>query len=71
MALIALAVAALALQMLALKWLWVAVIETLKRAFGVLGSVTFGRLFFDEPVTRRKVVAACLMVAGTSLLAFA
>jgi drug/metabolite transporter (DMT)-like permease len=71
MALIALAVAALALQMLALQWLWVAVIETLKRAFGVLGSVTFGRLFFDEPVTRRKVVAACLMVAGTSLLAFA
>ncbi len=71
MGLIALAVAALALQMLALQWLWVAVIETLKRAFGVLGSVAFGRLFFHEAITGRKVAAACLMVAGTSLLAFA
>jgi len=69
--LIALAVAALALQMLALQWLWVAVIETLKRAFGVLGSVAFGRLFFDEAITGRKVIAACLMIAGTSLLALA
>jgi uncharacterized membrane protein len=71
MGLIGLAVAALALQMLALQWLWVAVIETLKRAFGVLGSVAFGRLFFGEAITGRKVAAACLMVAGTSLLAFA
>jgi drug/metabolite transporter (DMT)-like permease len=71
MGLIALAVAAQALQMLALQWLWVTVIETLKRVFDVLGSVALGRLFFGEAITGRKVAAACLMVAGTSLLAFA
>ncbi len=67
--LIGFAVAALALQMVALQWLWVAVLETLKRAFGVLGSVVMGRLFFEEPITGRKLTAALLMVAGTTLLA--
>jgi drug/metabolite transporter (DMT)-like permease len=63
------AVAALALQMVALQWLWVAVLETLKRAFGVLGSVAFGRVFFLEPITGRKLIAVGLMVGGTTLLA--
>jgi drug/metabolite transporter (DMT)-like permease len=67
--LVGFAVAAIALQMLALQWLWVAVVETLKRAIGVVGSVLFGRLFFGEPITGRKVAAVGLMVAGTSLLA--
>jgi len=67
--LIGFAVAAVALQMLSLHWLWVAVVETLKRAFGVLGSVVSGRLFFREPVTSRKLAAVVLMVAGTALLA--
>ena len=70
-AMIGFAVAALALQMVALQWLWVAVIETLKRAFGVFGSVLFGRLFFEEPITSRKLAAVVLMVAGTSILALA
>ena len=69
--LVGFAVAALALQLLALQVLWVAVLETLKRAFGVLGSVVLGRVFFLEPITGRKLVAGALMVAGTSLLAFA
>ncbi len=69
--LVAFAVAALALQMVALQWLWVAVIETLKRAFGVLGSVVFGRFFFEEPITSHKVAAVVLMVAGTTILALA
>ena len=69
--LIGLAVAALALQMVALQWLWVAVVETLKRAFGVVGSVLLGRLIFGEPITSRKVAAMGLMVAGTTLLALA
>jgi drug/metabolite transporter (DMT)-like permease len=68
-ALIGFAVAALALQMVALQWLWVAVIETLKRAFGVVGSVVFGRLLFGEPITGRKLAAMGLMVSGTVLLA--
>jgi drug/metabolite transporter (DMT)-like permease len=67
--LVGFAFAALALQMIAIQWLWVAVIETLKRAFGVLGSIVFGKLFFEEPITPRKLLAAALMVAGTALLA--
>jgi multidrug transporter EmrE-like cation transporter len=55
--------------MVALQWLWVAVIETLKRAFGVVGSVVFGRLLFGEPITGRKLAAMGLMVSGTVLLA--
>jgi drug/metabolite transporter (DMT)-like permease len=70
-AMVGFAVAALALQLLALQTLWVSVLETLKRAFGVLGSVFLGRLFFAEGVTPRKLLAAGLMVAGTSLLALA
>jgi drug/metabolite transporter (DMT)-like permease len=69
--LVGLAVAALALQMVALQWLWVAVIETLKRALGVVGSVVLGRVFFGEPMTSRKVAAMGLMVTGTILLALA
>jgi drug/metabolite transporter (DMT)-like permease len=68
-AMVGFAVTALAFQMIALQWLWVAVIETLKRAFGVLGSVFLGRIFFVEPITPWKLVAAVLMVAGTTLLA--
>jgi len=70
-ALVGFAVAALAFQMVALQWLWVAVIETLKRAFGVLGSIVFGKLFFAEAITRRKLVAAAFMAAGTAILALA
>jgi multidrug transporter EmrE-like cation transporter len=62
-------VAALALQMVALQWLWVAVLETLKRAFGVVGSVLLGRVIFGEPITGPKLAAMALMVAGTTLLA--
>jgi uncharacterized membrane protein len=63
------AVAALGLQMVALQTLWVSVLETLKRAFGVLGSVFFGRVVFGEALTPRKLAAAGLMVAGTTVLA--
>ena len=68
-AMVGFAVAALGLQMVALQTLWVSVLETLKRAFGVLGSVFFGRVLFDEGLTPRKLAAAGLMVAGTSVLA--
>ncbi|MGB5194511.1 MAG: EamA family transporter [Polyangiales bacterium] len=70
-AMIGFAAAAVALQMTALLFLWVAVLETLKRAFGVLGSIAFGRLFFLEPIGGRKLVAAAFMMAGTTVLALA
>lgn len=68
---LAFAVAAVALQLLALQTLWVAVLETLKRAIGVLGSILLGRAIFVEPITPRKLMAAMLMIAGTALLAVA
>jgi drug/metabolite transporter (DMT)-like permease len=67
--LVGFAVAAIALQMLALQVLWVAVVETLKRAIGVIGSVVMGRMFFGEPITGRMLLAIALMVAGTTVLA--
>lgn len=67
--LVGFAIAALVFQMLSLKWLWVAVVETLKRGLGVLGSIAFGRLLFGEPLTKRKLLAGALMVAGTVFLA--
>jgi len=66
--LVGFAVAAVALQLLSLNWLWVAVVETLKRGIGVLGSIIFGRVFFLEPITGQKLVAATLMAAGTAAL---
>lgn len=66
--LVGFAVAAIGLQMLALGWLWVAVVETLKRGLGVVGSVVFGRLFFLEPITKQKLAAVALMAIGAALL---
>jgi drug/metabolite transporter (DMT)-like permease len=68
-ALIALAVAALAFQLLALQWLWIAVVETLKRPFELFGSLLFGRALFAEPITPHKLAALALMLLGTALLA--
>ncbi|MEM7138144.1 MAG: DMT family transporter [Myxococcota bacterium] len=67
--LVAFAVAAIGLQMLALGFLWVAVVETLKRGLGVVGSIVFGRIFFLEPFTGRKIMAAGLMAGGAAVLA--
>jgi len=68
-AMIAFAVAAVAFQMVSLLWLWVAVLETIKRAVGVIGSVVMARIFFREPITGRMVLALGLMVVGTTILA--
>ena len=67
-ALVGVALAAVALQMLSLRWLLVAVVETLKRGIGVLASILFGNLFFGEPITVQKLVAGALMAVGTVVL---
>lgn len=68
-AMIGFAVAAVAFQMLSLLWLWVAVLETLKRAVGVIGSVVMARILFREPITGTMVIAIVFMLAGTTILA--
>ncbi|HVS01451.1 MAG TPA: EamA family transporter, partial [Thermoanaerobaculia bacterium] len=60
--------AALGLQLVALQWVLVGVVETVKRAVGNLLALLMGRLLFSEPVTVRKVVALALMAVGVMLL---
>lgn len=59
---------ALALQLMAYQFLWVSLVETLKRGIGNLLAVLFGRLVFAEAITLRKLVAVTLMAAGVALI---
>ena len=62
------AVGSLAFQMVAIKTLWVAIVETIKRAVGVIAAVVLGKWMFQESVTQTKVIASGLMIVGTALL---
>ena len=68
---LAVSVAALGLQLLAIQVLWVSLVETLKRGIGNVLAVILGRLMFGEPVTGRKLGAVALMGAGVALLLLA
>ena len=46
----------------------VASVETIKRMIGLLAALVLGRLFFDEPITRGKLLALALMSAGIALV---
>lgn len=59
---------ALGLQLLAMQQVKVGLLETLKRGFGLLSAVVFGRAVFGEPVTLRKLSAVGLMAAGVTLV---
>ena len=59
---------ALGLQLVALKFLLVSVIETVKRGIGNLLAVILGRAIFSEALTLRKLGAAILMAAGVALI---
>jgi drug/metabolite transporter (DMT)-like permease len=65
---IAAGAAAIALQLWALVTLPIGTLETLKRGIGALSAVALGRLLFGESLTRSKLGAAALLVAGVSLL---
>ena len=65
---VAFATAALALQLAAIQATLVAIVETVKRAVGMVMSVVLGRLVFAEPVTGAKVVAIVVMAAGTAAI---
>lgn len=57
----------LGLQLVAIQRTLVSLVETLKRAVGLVGSVINGRLFFAEPVTPSKLLAVGLMTIGVVL----
>lgn len=59
---------ALGLQLVAIQWVLVSLVETAKRGVGNLAAVLLGRSFFREPLTLAKVGAALLMSVGVALL---
>lgn len=65
---IAFATFALGSQLLAMQHLYVANLEAIKRAIGLMSSVVFGRLLFAEPITVSKLSAVVFMAVGTALV---
>ncbi|HBL26859.1 MAG TPA: hypothetical protein DD490_08500, partial [Acidobacteria bacterium] len=59
---------ALGFQLVALQYVLVGLIETLKRGIGNLLAVFLGRAVFGERVTPGKLTAALLMAAGVALI---
>jgi drug/metabolite transporter (DMT)-like permease len=65
---IVVSVAALALQLLAYRLVYVAVVETLKRGLGNAMALVYGRFVFAERVGWAQVAAVVLMAAGVALI---
>ena len=59
---------ALVLILLAITQTWIGFIETMKRGLGSFLAVIWGRWFFGEVVTGRKVVAVAVIAAGVALI---
>jgi drug/metabolite transporter (DMT)-like permease len=55
-------------QLMAVKLLHAGVVETIKRAIGIVAAVVVGRLAFDEALSRAKIVSIVLMIVGTALI---
>ncbi|MEK7705130.1 MAG: DMT family transporter [Myxococcota bacterium] len=58
----------LALQLTAIRELYVSFMEALKRTVGMSAALVNGRIVFAEPVTPRKLVAVALMAVGVVLI---
>ncbi len=58
----------LGLQLAAYAYWDVAYVETVKRAIGLVGSVTLGALIFKERGVRRRLAAVGVMTLGTAVL---
>lgn len=63
---IAFGTAGLGLQLVAIQSIYVAVLEAIKRAVGILAAVVLGRLAFAEPITGFKVAAVLIMATGAA-----
>ncbi len=59
--------AAFAFQLSALAHALISVLEAVKRGLGAVLALVFGRLFFDEKVEPRAVLAVIAMAIGTAL----
>jgi drug/metabolite transporter (DMT)-like permease len=58
----------LALLLLSLGFLWVAVVETLRRAIGSIAALVVGRWVFGEQITVPKLLGVGLMSIGVALI---
>ena len=67
-ALVAVSVLALGLQLVAITRVWVGLVETLKRAVGSLLALLSGWLFFSEEIDVQQVLAVLLMGSGVALV---
>lgn len=55
-------------QLFAVQVLLVGLVEAIKRALGFVMAVINGRLLFEEPITRQKIVAIVLLAIGVTAL---
>ena len=56
------------LQLLAIKLIFVSLVEAIKRAIGMTSALVLGRFTFGESISVPKVLAVVTMMAGTALL---
>ena len=63
-----LSVGALALQLLAIKLVWVGFVETMKRGVGSFLALLWGRLNFHEPLEAQRFAAVMQMGIGVALI---
>ncbi len=59
---------ALFFQLLAIQMIWVGLVETVKRGIGATMALVLGRLVFGEELSRRRLAAVLVMVAGVWLV---
>lgn len=55
-------------QVIAFKYIYVSFAEAIKRALNLVITLFFGRIFFAEKITMRKVVAIMIMALGIYVL---
>ncbi len=56
------------IQLIALKFVYVAELESLKRGIGIILSLFFGFYLFKEEVNLKKILAVFIIVCGVSLI---
>lgn len=59
---------AVALQLEAVQWLSVSLLEAGKRCIGLFSSIFLGYYFFSEPVARKKIASAVLLAIGICIV---
>jgi len=63
-----LSVVALALQLVAIRLVWVGFVETMKRGVGSFLALLWGRLIFGEAFAVHRFIAVALMGSGVALI---